>query len=434
MQKDQNAILRKLGIPGLNPMQREAILSIRKQSEIILLSPTGSGKTLAFLLPLLAELDPAITAVQALILVPSRELAIQIEQVAREMGSGFKVNAIYGGRSTVKDKKELQHPPTILIGTPGRVADHLRRETFTIDQIRHLVLDEFDKSLETGFEKDMTAIVRALPNLQKKILTSATEKVAIPDFVGLIDPIRLDYLQQSTPQIQLRLVEAPKGEKLLHLKKLLGDLGDKRGIIFCNFKDSIQVLSDYLDEQEIVHTCFFGGLEQVDRERSLIKFRNETHRLLVATDLAARGIDVPELDFIIHYELPTRADEFVHRNGRTARMQQDGTVFLLREHQERIPEFIEGAVPIQISESQTIPNPKKETLFISGGRGDKISKGDIVGLFLKQGGLKPQELGTIELKQDCAFVAVPKSKARQLAKDLNNTRLKKKKVRIRILD
>ena len=189
-------------------------------------------------------------------------------------------------------------------------------------------------------------------------------------------------------------------------------------------------MSDFLNKNRIEHGIFSGGMEQKDRERSLIKFRNGTHRLLIATDLAARGIDVPEIDFIIHYQLPFKASEFTHRNGRTARMHQEGIAYVLSER-KKLPDFIETN-DYKIQESKSKEDAvEKTTLFISGGRKDKISKGDIAGLFLKQGNLKKDELGLIELKQDCAFVAVPEKKAEELIGLLNNSKLKKKKVRVR---
>ena len=429
--KDQDAILKKLGIKELNSMQLEGHAAIYAYEEIILLSPTGTGKTLAFLLPILDDLDPSLEQVQVLILVPSRELAIQIEQVAREMGSGHKVNAIYGGRANAKDKIDLQQPPAILIGTPGRIADHFRRGTVATDYIKTLILDEFDKSLEVGFEKEMKEIVFAVPNVEKKILTSATQKVEVPLFLGLQQPKKLNFLKEGRLNLKLRTVLTPTIDKLSGLEQLLRYLGEGRGIIFCNFKDTIQFVSDFLNEQKIEHVCFYGGLEQRDRERALIQFRNGTHRILLATDLAARGIDVPELDYIIHYQVPFKLEEFVHRNGRTARMHQDGTAYILLFHEHTLAEFIEGAKYLDLPDNLPLPPASIwETLFLSGGRKDKISKGDIAGLFFKQGGLAKGELGEIELKQDCAFVAVPRKKANTLIKKLNNSRLKKKKVRI----
>lgn len=428
--KNREAILKKLGIEQLNPMQQEAQQVIAANKEIILLSPTGTGKTVAFLLPVIAELNPELVQTQALILVPSRELAIQIEQVVREMGSGFKVNAVYGGRSGTKDKLELKHAPAILIGTPGRVADHLRRENITPDYIKTLVLDEFDKSLEVGFEEEMKEIVQSLPQLQKKILTSATQKVKIPDFIDIKVPAKINFLGEGNSQLQLKLVEA--SDKLASLKQLLGTLHGN-GIIFCNLKDTISEVTDFLEDKNIEHSSFYGGMEQIDRERALIKFRNGTSRLLVATDLAARGIDVPELDFIIHYELPYKEEEFTHRNGRTARMNRAGAAYLLKGPKDYLHEFARAAEKIEVKgEAQFTPSTWA-TLFISGGRKDKISKGDIAGLFFKQGGLQRNELGTIELKQDCAFVAVPKNQVSMLIKKLNNSRLKTKKVRVSLL-
>lgn len=431
--KNQQAILEKLGIEQLNPMQEEAKLAILSLPEVVLLSPTGTGKTLAFLLPLITELNSEITEVQALILAPSRELAIQIEQVARDMGTGYKINAVYGGRRISKDKLDLQHIPAVLIGTPGRVADHLRRGTFAPDHIRMLVLDEFDKSLEIGFEEEMSEILSLLPHVEKKILTSATQKVAIPEFVGLHKPTYIDYLEEGVRKLTVKTIISPDKDKLETLGKALRHLGNQPGIVFLNFKDSIQRVSEYLTEQGIGHGCFYGGLDQLDRERALIKFRNGTHQLLLATDLAARGIDVPEIKFIIHYHLPLRAEEFIHRNGRTARMHEEGTAYVLQWAQETLPDFIRDPEE-EILQTAPLPDPSPwKTVFISGGRKDKISKGDIAGLFFKQGELKHDQVGIIELKQDCAFAAVKANRVDQLIQKVDNSRLKRKKVRVNVV-
>lgn len=432
--KDQEAILKKLSIEQLNSMQLEAQKALSSNNDLVLLSPTGTGKTLAFLLPIIAELDANSANIQVLILVPSRELAIQIENVIREMGTGYKTNAVYGGRSGSKDKIELKHAPAILIGTPGRIADHMRRENINTVHIKTLVLDEFDKSLETGFEKEMKEIVKLLPNVSQKILTSATQKAQIPSFVNLNNPVKIDYSSEGTSQLEVKVVQSASNDKLDTLKQLIGHIGQGSGIIFCNLKETIQTVSDYLFDKNIGHACFYGGLEQIDRERALIKFRNGTHRLLLATDLAARGIDVPELDFIIHYQLPFKKEEFTHRNGRTARMNNNGTAYIIKGKNENLPPFVAEAELIEIQNNHSPASAQWETLYISGGRKDKISKGDIAGLFFKQGELQKDELGTIELKQDCAFVAVPKEKVDKLISLLNNTRLKKKKVRISLIN
>ncbi len=429
--KNQSQILEKLGITALNEMQEEAKLAIHSGPEVVVLSPTGTGKTLAFLLPIIAELDEESTEVQALIITPSRELTIQIEQVTREMGAGFKVNAVYGGRHFSKDKMELKHLPAILIGTPGRVADHLRRSTFSAEFVKTLVLDEFDKSLEVGFEDEMTQIIEALPNIEKKILTSATKAVDIPYFVGLQKPIYVNHLDSGVPKLEIKSVISPEKDKLDILLKLLCNLGNQPGIIFCNYKASIQRVSDYLSHKGVSHGCFYGGMEQKDRERALIKFRNGTHQVIIATDLAARGIDVPEIKFIIHYHLPIRIEEFTHRNGRTARMHNNGTAYVLKWRYEDLPEFMPVLQEEPLKDATIMKPSKWTTLFISGGRKDKISKGDIAGLFFRQGQLQKDDLGIIELKTDCAFVAVKTAKVNSLLAIVDNTRLKKKKVRIR---
>ncbi|WP_298955630.1 DEAD/DEAH box helicase [uncultured Nonlabens sp.] len=433
--KSRQQILDKLGIVSLNDMQQQAHSAITNHRDTVIISPTGTGKTLAFLLPVIELLNPSITELQALILVPSRELAIQIEQVIREMGTGYKANAIYGGRAGAKDREDLSHTPAILVGTPGRIADHLRRETFDPSFIKTLILDEFDKSLETGFEKEMKEIVYALPHIGRNILTSATFKADVPAFVGLQNPQVLKFEKKTDSVLQIKTLASDSKNRFLNLEQIIARTNKGNGIIFCNFKDSIEEVSEFLNGKNISHSVFYGGLEQRDRERALIKFRNGTHQLLLATDLAARGIDVPELDFIIHFELPFHKEEFTHRNGRTARMHADGTAYILYNKKYKLPDYIENSTPLEYAERLKVNQEQKwETLFISGGRKDKISKGDIAGLFFKQGNLGKDELGTIELKQDCAFVAVPFEKAYQLCQDLNNSKIKKRKVRIYRLD
>lgn len=432
--KDQQDILSKLNIRVLNPMQEEAISVIEKNTNTILLSPTGTGKTVAFLLPLIKALDPDCSEVQALILVPSRELAIQIEQVARTMGSGFKVNAVYGGRPMSKDKIEIKHVPAILIGTPGRIADHFSNDRFSKTAIKTLILDEFDKSLEVGFESEMRYIINQLPYLNKRVLTSATQGVKIPGFVRLDKPTTVNFLKESTvSKLQIKTVLTPEKDKLKTLLDLIHHIGNQQGMVFCNLRDSINEVSRFLDRNKINHSCFSGGMEQKDRERSLIKFRNGTSQLLIATDLAGRGIDIPELECIIHYEIPRAAEEFIHRNGRTARVDAKGVAYVLQYKNRNLPDFIKNSEVVNISKKALRKPQFWETLFISGGRKDKISKGDIAGLFFKQGNITKDQLGVIELKQDCTFVAVPLSIADTLVEKLNNTRLKKKKVRVTVL-
>ena len=429
--KDQSSILTKLGIQELNDMQKESARVIKSNKDLILLSPTGTGKTLAFLLPIIETLDADSTEVQVLIVAPSRELAIQIESVAREMGSGYKTNVVYGGRAIAKDKVDLQHNPAILIGTPGRIADHLRRETFDSRKIKLLVLDEFDKSLEIGFEEDMREIISELPKVEQCILTSATDAISIPSFVKLSDPSELNFLHDANTGLKIKKIISPEKDKLQTLVKSIKHLGDHHMIVFCNFKDSIDRVSEFLSDHDIVHGSFYGGMEQKDRERILIKFRNGTVKILLATDLAARGLDVAEIQSIIHYHMPLREQEFIHRNGRTARMNKDGAAYVIMWKDDEVPHFLKDCEEeILVRHEQDVAQPEWATIFISGGRRDKISKGDIVGMILKQTKVSKEELGLIKLKPDCAFVAISRQKVDHVVATLNNTFLKRRKIRV----
>lgn len=433
-----DSILSKFEITALNPMQEKAIKTIRKKSDVVLLSPTGTGKTLAFLLPLIETLDANLAEIQLLILVPSRELAQQIEQVVRQMGSGFKVNSVYGGRAGMLDKIDLKHRPAILIGTPGRVADRIRRDNFSLEHINTLVLDEFDKSLEIGFEKEMTEIIESLPNVQQRILTSATSDANLPAFVGLRKPVFINYTQKGASQLTIKTVLSPEKDKLETLAKTLAYIGHKPGIVFCSFRDALDRVSDFLTDNHILHECYHGGMEQIDRERALIKFRNGTSQLLLATDLAARGLDIPEIEFILHYHLPPHKREFTHRNGRTARVNRDGTAYILYWEGEELPDFIQNESPVNLHiedlQKSTDPSPVKwKTLYITGGRRDKISKGDVAGFIFKQGQIKKEQLGVIEIKQDSTYVGVHADIAEKLIVKTNNKRLKTKKVRVSLI-
>lgn len=281
----------------------------------------------------------------------------------------------------------------------------------------------------------MSEIINQLPHLNKRVMTSATQNIEIPGFVRLNNPTTVNYLDQKVvAKLEIKTVKLSSNNKLQALLDLINYLGNQPGIVFCNLRDSIDQVSRFLDKNKIKHSCFSGGMEQKDRERSLIKFRNGTSQVLIATDLASRGIDIPELKFVIHFEMSRTVEEFTHRNGRVARVNSKGTAYVMKLEKKDLPEFIKNSKVINISKNSIRKPQFWETLFISGGRKDKISKGDIAGLFFKQGMITKDQLGVIELKRDCAFVAVPKSISKQLAEKLNNTKLKKKKVRVTVLD
>ena len=426
-------ILNNLNIDELNDMQLASIEAARAQ-DLVLLAPTGSGKTLAFLFPILNVLKKEKRGVQALILTPSRELALQIEQVWKQMRTGLKATCCYGGHSSKIEKNSLIDSPALLIGTPGRIHYHLRDGNFDPTTVQYLVLDEFDKSLEFGFHDDMEAIIHSLPRVSKRLLTSATPLEEIPDFVGIgADVTFINFLgvDAHKPQIKIKAINTNPEEKIETLLSLIYSIGNQATLVFCNHREVVNRISDMLHDNEISHGTFHGGMEQVDREKALLQFRNGTHHLLICTDLAARGLDIPDIACIIHYQLGNK-DTYIHRNGRTARMQSSGIAYLL-VHDGQLPDYIEKEdvdFPI-LPEQNTIPNPPEwVTFFVAAGRKDKVNKIDIVGLFLKKGRLSKEELGRIEVYDKTSYAAVKRNKARQVLDLLAHEKIKNKKVKI----
>ncbi len=429
-------ILVNLNIEALNEMQETALAASEAHNDIILLSATGSGKTLAFLLPIVHSLDPENKNTQAIVIVPSRELAMQIEKVFKQMGTGFKVTCCYGGHKREIEENNLVQPPALIVGTPGRIADHLRRENITADTIETLVLDEFDKSLELGFIDEMEEIISALPNIKKRMLTSATEAVEIPDFIGLTHPQRLSFLtgDESNEQLAIKMVHSPEKDKLDTLFRLLCFLGNRSTIIFCNHREAVQRTSQMLHDKGIYNEFYHGAMEQRERDSALCKFRNGTTSVLVTTDIAARGLDIPNIRYIIHYHLPHTEDIFTHRNGRTARMEASGTAILIIGPEETLPDYAgDNVEEINLPSTYTLPEkPKWTTLFIAAGKKDKVNKIDIVGFLSQRGELKKEDIGLIEVKDFFSFVAVRKTKAAHTLHLVRDHRLKNKKVKIEV--
>jgi superfamily II DNA/RNA helicase len=426
--------LQNLKINALNEMQQAAI-SAAKKGDVILLSPTGSGKTLGFLLPLLNQLDPGINTVQAMILVPSRELALQIEQVFRTIGSGFKVNCCYGGHAVKIELNNLSQPPAVLIGTPGRIAHHLRRESFSTDTVHTLILDEFDKALEFGFQEDMAYIIRQLPSLKKRMLTSATRMDDIPAFTGITKPETLDYLTNSTikPDLKQKVVIAEAADKLDALFALVCKISEQPTLIFCNHREAVDRISDLLYDRGLPHDIFHGGMEQDDRERALLKFRNGSHRILITTDLASRGLDIPEIEHVVHYQLPHNEEAFLHRNGRTARMHAKGTSYLLLSPDEK-PSYLKELPEVEeLPEKITMPSLSPwATVYIAAGKKDKINKVDIVGLLLQKGDLAKEDLGLIEVLDHSSYAAVKRNRIERTVALVKNEKIKGRKIKIDI--
>ncbi len=431
-----NTFLNRLGIDQLKPMQEAAIKTIKPSTDTIILSPTGSGKTLAFLLPVLEMIDPGNPGVQALILTPSRELALQIEQVFKQMQSGFKVNTCYGGHPMKTERNNLKEPPALLIGTPGRIADHFRRGTIDPDPIDIFIMDEFDKSLELGFRNEMEFITQCLGKISTRVLTSATNITEIPDFTGIVKPVTLDFAEHSESQkLALCAVRAEGTDKLEALFRLICHLGNEASLIFCNHRETVERISGLLLAKEVMHGIYHGGLEQEDRELALIRFRNGTHHLLLTTDLASRGLDIPEIKHVIHYQFPTTETAWIHRNGRTARMHASGTAWLVMAEEDYLPGFIsEKPVFIEVPEDCVLPGlPEWETVYIGAGKKDKISKGDIAGFLMQKGMLAKDELGKIEVLDYASFAAVKRQKTDKVLRLVSNEQIKKKSVKIDVV-
>jgi superfamily II DNA/RNA helicase len=429
-------IYQKLQIQDMNPMQKKAYQLTETGKDIVLLSPTGSGKTLAFLFPVLRKLQSNTQGIQTLILVPARELALQIEQVFKSMGSEFKVTVCYGGHDKKTELNNLIQAPSILIGTPGRVGYHLRNGNFDPSTIKTLVLDEFDKALEFGFKDEMAFIIQSLSQLDQRILTSATNMSPIPSFTGIKDQKVINFLKNDDvkPEIQFRKIVSISEDKLNALFNLICNIGDKRTLIFCNHREAVIRISELLQKKDIFHETFHGAMEQDERERALLKFRNDSVRILITTDLASRGLDIPEVASIVHYQLPNNEDAFIHRNGRTARMNASGFSYLMLSPEESYP-FLKEDIeedPELTKKSQVPEKPSFETIYISTGKKNKVNKIDIVGFLIKKGELQKEDIGLIEVKDTTSYVAVNRKKANALLKKLANEKLKGQKVKMEI--
>ena len=430
-------ILGHLGIEALNAMQLASIEANEIHKDVILLSATGSGKTLGFLLPLLGRLDEANKDTQAMVIVPSRELALQIEEVFRSMRTGYKVTCCYGGHLRETEENNLVQPPALIIGTPGRLADHIRRGNITVDAIQTLILDEFDKSLEYGFQEEMAFIIGSLKNVSKRILTSATEAVEIPDYVGMKAPERLNFLtgsEEKEQRLEVKTVKTDNSDKSEALFRILCAAGGKPAIVFCNHREAVERTSQLLHARGIVNEYYHGAMEQQERDSALCKFRNGTANVLVTTDLASRGLDIAHVRYIIHYQLPHAEDIYTHRNGRTARMDASGTAVLIIGPGEYVPPYLgDNVEEMRLPADAELPEkPKWTTLFISGGKKDKINKIDIVGFLAQKGGLKKEDIGLIEVKDFFAFAAIRKSKANTTVAAVRDQKIKNKRLKIEI--
>lgn len=431
-------ILSELKIEELNAMQQASLDACRAGEDLILLSPTGTGKTLAYLLPLVRGLKPEEKGVQAIVLVPSRELALQIEQVFKSMGTDFAVMSCYGGRPAMEEHRTMRNiHPSVIIATPGRMNDHLNKQNLDASTVRLLVIDEFDKCLEFGFQEEMAEVIGKLPGLKQRFLLSATDTEEIPRFTGLNRVVKLDFLEKEAgtgQRLHLYKVLSPEKDKLETLYKLLCLLGGEPVLVFCNHRESVERVGKYLHSMKVYCEVFHGGMEQDKRERALYKFRNGSCNIFISTDLAARGLDIAGIKHIVHYHLPVGKDSFIHRNGRTARWDNEGYAYLILHAEEYVPDYVGADLEeFALPEKQSVPVlPDFVTLYIGKGKKDKINKIDIVGFLSKKGKLNREDVGRVDVKDHYAYAAISRTKAKQTLKLIQNEKIKGAKALIEL--
>lgn len=431
-------IKERLGIATLNEMQR-AVAGNASLRNLVLTAPTGSGKTLALAIAMLRRINPADKGtVQAVVIVPTRELALQWLDVVRPIAVGCKSVVLYGGHSFREEAASLSVTPAIVIATPGRLLDHQQRDRLDISTAGTVVLDEYDKLLDLGFAADVARIVGDTSPRRCLLLSSATDCDVPKALFGRGEVTRLDFGgdDASSPASRLTIarVESPERDKLGTLRDLLGAIDVDRVIVFVNHRESAERVYNDLHAGGFSAGLYHGGLEQQDRLNAFDLFNNGTTRVLVSTDLAARGIDIDGVDAVVHYHLPPTGQVWIHRNGRTARFDATGMVYVITSEGENIPQYVTW-------EHDFVPSPftgrprrsSTATLYFNIGKKDKISRGDIVGFLISKGGLTADEIGSISLRDHAALVAVPSAKVDDLVKVLAPHRIKNKRARITLI-
>lgn len=422
----------RLGIAELNPMQQA--MAACRAAEVVLLAPTGSGKTVAFSLYMLQRVAAPAGHIQAVVMAPSRELVLQIHGVLRDIAAGLKVTALYGGHTMADEVNSLSVAPDIVVATPGRLLDHVQRRQIDLSQVTTLVLDEYDKSLELGFADEMSRLARRLTSVRATVLTSATSLQQLPDFMRLDNIETIDYTAATRSprhRMQVVRVESPTRDKLDTLIDLLHSLDNRRVIVFVNHRESAERVYNALVKAHIPAGLYHGALEQRDRQLAVDLLENGTTPVLVATDLAARGLDIDDIGSVIHYHLPVNAEAWTHRNGRTARQDASGTIYVITSEGENQPEFITYDRDYAPSGHSTDPlHSDTATLYINAGRREKISRGDIAGYLIKCGGLAPDRVGRIKVADHYSIVAVPRDSVSALLAALAPHRLKNTRVRV----
>ena len=438
----------------LNPMQLAAGNAIQQNQNVLLLSPTGSGKTLAYLLPLIARVDATLDTVQAVVVVPSRELAAQVEQVFKaQVGTSIRGLALYGGRPTMEEHRRIKEVhPQVIFATPGRLLDHIGKDNLNVLGARILVLDEYDKCLELGFREEMYRIGESMHFVSQVVVASATafeeekrdvwgERVPetnaegkskkvlpVPALVAQRKFVAINYLDtvdDLASRLKVCQISSPQKDKLETLAQLLTHIGGASTIVFVAHRESVDRVGQYLREKGFPTSLYHGGQDQEVRERSLYRFRSGAASVMVSTDLAARGLDIPEVCAIVHYHLPMDAATFAHRSGRTARWDAEGTAYLLVGPEEHLPDFIEADESYSVSDVAIKAQPSQwAVLYIGRGKKDKLSKADILGFLCKKGGLTSAQIGRIDVNPHVSYVAVQRNALKRLLQQVSGEKIK----------
>jgi len=437
-----------IGYTEMTLVQAETLPHLIEGSDVLARAKTGSGKTAAFGLGLLNKLDAGLFRTQALVLCPTRELADQVAKEIRRLARGIaniKVLTLCGGAPLGPQLASLQHSPHIIVGTPGRVLKHLRKGTVTLAELETFVLDEADRMLDMGFADELDAILEFLPKDRQTLLFSATYPESIAAISQRIQrsPVTVDVTDDERPaQILQSWCSVTRENRNAELVRALRAWGGALNLVFCNTKLDCAEVANYLRSEDIVAVALHGDLDQRERNEVLVRFANHSATVLVATDVAARGLDVDNLDAVFNYELPKQAEVYVHRIGRTGRAGKQGVaISLVEQREERRWQEIETLLPDAFPQHCGIPDAKRSsdtlrptmtTIHINGGRRNKLRPGDLLGSLTAEGGVPGDAVGSIDLFDTIGYVAVRNADAKRALQQLTSRPIKGKKFRARI--
>lgn len=441
--------LNSLGYLEMTPIQQSALPLALAGEDLIAQAKTGSGKTAAFGLSLLTRLNPRDFGTQALILCPTRELAAQVADEIRRLArfqQNIKVVTLCGGQAIGPQIGSLEHGAHIVVGTPGRITDHLRKETLSLDRVTTVVLDEADRMLEMGFVDDITAIIKMTPKERQTLLFSATypddiEKLSA-QFQRAPQRVAAESLEVKS-NIEERFFICTERTRLNSLLKLIKYFRPHSAVIFCNTKQLVREVTHYLEQHHIVACALHGDMEQRDRDQVLMQFRQQSCSVLVATDVAARGLDIDDLPAVINFELPRNADTYVHRIGRTGRAGKEGLALSLfmdseRYKLEKMGEGLTQSLAFESAEdlphdNRPLEPPLFVTLCITGGKKQKIRAGDILGALTGEAGIPGSAVGKIAITDFQSYVAIARDEVNVAQGRLLNGKIKGRKFKVRRL-